>query len=65
MKLFEFIPPDNPCFYYVVKADNMDQAIEKFLKWEDENLDLELKWSEEIVKDPDNWTGSPSVILIE
>lgn len=71
MNYFEFVPPEKGCKIYVIKSENsenINNAIEKFLQWQNKELDIYLRWPEEVVKDKDNWMNwmiNLSVIIIE
>lgn len=60
--IYEFVTPECTCHVYLVRAETKDQAIEKFLKWQEVNLDY--PWPEDIIKDEDNWMKNSSTFLI-
>ena len=61
--IWEFMEPESSCHIYIVKADSKELAIDKFIEWQNENL--ENKWPEEIIRDETNWMVSTSVIAVE
>lgn len=63
MIMWEFEPPEGSCHNYIVKADYLELAIEKFITWQNENL--ESKWPEEIIRDKTNWSNNMSTHIIE
>ena len=64
-EFFEFCPPESCCHIYLVRSENKDKAIEKFLKWQKENLAPEIRWPEEVIREKDNWMINLSAVIIE
>lgn len=62
MELFQFVPPEGSCHVYLVKADYLILAMNKFIKWQEV---FENGWPEEAVKNESNWTVDTSIIFIE
>lgn len=62
--LFQFIPPEGGCHQYFVHALIEKEAIEKFIIWQEENLNTGSRWPLDIIKNEDNWIES-DVIFVE
>jgi len=61
--IYEFMPPECVCHTYLVRALTKEQAIEKFLKWQETSLDY--PWPEGVIEAEDHWMECASTFLIE
>ena len=52
-KIYSFI--GDGCSQYLVIADDKDNAIEKFIKWQDLELPKSARFPEEDIRDKSNW----------
>ena len=56
MNIYEFLPPENSCHNYFIQSDSLEEAIEKFIRWQEKEFTtLEEHWEEEEIRDPENW----------
>lgn len=64
-KVYEFVPPEGSCHQYFIKADSEENAIEKFLVWQDANFKKGSRWPKKEVRNDENWRLAYTCNIIE
>lgn len=62
--IYSFTHSSSGCYQYLVGTNDLDEAIEKFIKWQNKERDFH-KFPEEMIRDESNWTIDTTIHIIE